>query len=403
MTNMRMTFSLAMILAVCLFSLQVRAQSGVTGAVITPNDFNKGSDSERIEMAIREALKTGANSIEIPRYDHVRDKPVWLIDRAILLPSDFTLYLRDCLVRLAPGTQDNIITNAGARTRPLSSNKNIRIIGSGNAVLSGGLESHWDEPGDRNGYKFIGILLYDTRHFTIEGIKMEETQGYGISVENGCAFGRISNIDFENTARYPTQDGIDVRKGCHDIIIENITGILGDDVVALNGLSDKKMKQGVADPSIKSVMVGAGIPRDNDDIYNIIVNNVKATTPMNIIRILNHDGIKIYNVFISNVMDTSQEGDTIRSQGKIPIKDRPANAIRIGDHRYWAESKKQFGDTYNIFINNVVSRARRTVLIQGPLKDCIMRNIVGYGGNEVLVEYRDDERKENVIIDAIQF
>lgn len=116
--------------------------STVKGQPITPNAFKGGSDSDRIERAIAMALKTGANSVEIPRVNAHRETAEWLIDRAILLPSDFTLVLHDCLIRLSPGTRDNIITNTGARTSPLSSNKNIKIVGKGNAILSGGLEAH---------------------------------------------------------------------------------------------------------------------------------------------------------------------------------------------------------------------------------------------------------------------
>ena len=69
---------------------------------VTPNEF-AGSDSERIERAIAKACETGERSIEIPRMNAARKDAVWLIDRAILLPDDFTLRLTDCLVRLAPG------------------------------------------------------------------------------------------------------------------------------------------------------------------------------------------------------------------------------------------------------------------------------------------------------------
>jgi len=44
-------------------------------AVITPNQYLKDSDSDRIEAAIADALKSGINSIEIPRYNNVSKKP----------------------------------------------------------------------------------------------------------------------------------------------------------------------------------------------------------------------------------------------------------------------------------------------------------------------------------------
>ena len=77
-------------------------QPTMSDAPITPNQFANGSDSERIEAAIAEGLRTGVNSVAISRMNQKTMKPIWLIDRAILVPSDFTLLLNDCLVRLRP-------------------------------------------------------------------------------------------------------------------------------------------------------------------------------------------------------------------------------------------------------------------------------------------------------------
>ncbi len=365
-----------------------------TSLIITPNQYKKGSDSDRIESAISDALKAGINSIEIPRVDQVHRKTEWLIDRAILLPSDFTLILNDCLVRLAPGIQDNIITNRGARTDPLSENKNIRIIGQGNAVLSGGLEAHFDPPGDVSGYRTIGILLNETKYFTIEGIKMEETQAWAILVE-GCAYGRISNVDFNNSAKYPNQDGIDLNC-CHDIMIENITGITGDDMIALVGSrSDESLitskSKGTA---TQRMSVGRTGKMENDDIYNITISNIKGTSVGNcsIIRMLNMDGVKMYNIFINNIMDTSKESEKGDSR-----------AILIGDVRYWTIRMSQLGETSRIFVNNVVSRAPVVIQVRASLTNSIFNNIIGYGENSKVFEYWDKSQIGNVIVDAHKF
>jgi len=383
----------------------------ISNEIITPNNFKKGSDSDRIEVAIEAALKSGDNSIEIPRYDKVNGKAVWLIDRAILLPSDFTLILRDCLVRLAPGVQDNIITNIGARSMPLSGDENINIIGIGNATLSGGLKAHYKKPGDSNGYKTIGVLLYNTQHFIIEGIKMEETQCWAISIENGTASGKISDIEFANTWRYPNQDGIDIRKGCHDIIIENITGTTGDDLIALTGMRDRNLDWKQENREVRegtrklSMQVGGSGCRKDDDIYNITIDNIKGTTVgkqcCSLIRLLNHDGVKIYNIFINDVMDTAKDGEGATNQ-----------AINIGDdHPYWRTKKNQLGETSRIFINNVISNAPTVVRIRGTLKDSRLTNIVGYGKNinlrvynsNGLIQYGKEAKIENVQIDASQY
>lgn len=359
----------------------------VCAAQITPNDLTDGSDSDRIDAAVAKALREGDNSIEIPRMNRKSGKPLWLIDRAILLPSDFTLVLRDCLVRLAPGVQDNIVRNEGTVKEPMTGNENIRIIGIGNAVLSGGVSAHFDPPGDRSGWKTIGVLLYDTKNFVIEGLTVEEPQAWGVSVENGCAYGRIANLVFRNTNKYPNQDGVDVRKGCHDILIENISGVTGDDAVALTGLRSDKPHN-----NRKCMQVGGCEPRSDDDIYNITVRNITARVSggHHIVRLLNQDGIKLYNIFISDVVDTSGSEDKRIQAG-----------VKIGDMNYWSISRCQPGDTFNIFVDNVLTRGITAVKIQGPLKNAVLRNIAGYDGCTNLVQ--QTAPMENVIIDSKQF
>jgi hypothetical protein len=379
--------------------------------VISPNSFTEGSASDRIEASIRKAINLGINSIEIPRFDRITGKTVWLIDRAIVLPSDFTLILRDCFIRLSPGTRDNIITNSGARTQPLTENQNINILGTGNVILSSGLETHFDLPGDKSGYRTIGVLLYNTEHFTIENIIIEESQAWAISLENGCAFGRISNVEFRNSGKYPNQDGIDLRKGCHDIIIENITGTTGDDMIALTGLRNpdldwktevREREEGKRKPSMQ---VGGSGWRENDDIYNISINNVKGTHVgrqcCSLIRLLNNDGVKIYNVFINDIMDTAPDG-----------KGQTDQAINIGDdHPYWTRERNKLGETSRIFIDNVVSNAPSVIRIRGTLKDSRLTNISQYGTNNNprryenngLIVYGKDVKVENVKIEAFQY
>lgn len=388
MKSRRCFFVLSFFIAIAglAFPASLPPQKEMISIPPTPNDFDRASDSERIEAAIEAAIKSGIRSIEIPRMNARTAKPEWLIERAIVIPSDFTLLLNDCLIRLSPGTQDNIITNAGARTHPLSANRNIRIIGRGNAVLSGGLGAHFNPPGDRSGWRTIGILFYNTQHFSIENLQMEETQAWAISLENGCAYGRVSGIEFKNTNKYPNQDGIDVRKGCHDITIENITGVTGDDTVAITGLLYKQP------PNTKSMQL-VSEPTDADDIYNITIRNIRATVAggHHIVRLLNHDGIKIYNVSIDNVMDTSRAGDP-----------RNRAAVKIGDTNYSSISLAQLGDTSRIFVSNVVSRATHVIMIQGTLQDATFRDIVGYDGNSALIHYGKAPIK-NLKIEAQQF
>ena len=70
-------------------------------ALITPNDF-EGDDSSRIEAAIKKACETGERSVEIPRMNEARKDAIWLIDRAILLPTTSRLSCATALCGLLP-------------------------------------------------------------------------------------------------------------------------------------------------------------------------------------------------------------------------------------------------------------------------------------------------------------
>jgi len=338
---------------------------GLAGGV-TPNEMAGTNDSGRIEAAIAQALATGENEVVIPRFNARTGGESWLLSRAMLLPSNLRLVLDDCLVRLAPGTQDNLIRNAGTAAVPMSGNTNITIVGAGRATLSGGTEAHFDPPGDKSGWRTIGILLYNTQNFTLRDFAMEETQAWAISLENGCAYGAVSNIVFSNTNKYPNQDGVDVRKGCHHIVIASISGQTGDDSVALTGLRSS------LDGSVTSRMqIGDAWPAASDDIHDIAVRNVRTFVAggHHTVRLLNHDGIKLYNITISDVYDQSAAGQT-----------RARAGLKIGDSGYWTLAQNQLGETYNIFATNLNSRASSVVLIQGTLKDAVLCNLRPFDG-----------------------
>lgn len=337
--------------------------AGGLSAAVSPLAF-EGSDSDRIGQAIERSCSDGSRMVTIP------SKPngaAWMIDRAILLPSDFTLELDGCLVQLAPGTRDNLIRNVGAVEGRISSNRNITVRGRNGAILCGGVENHYapNRSGDVNGWTTIGILLCSVDGFMIEGVTLRETQAWGISVENGCMNGRIAGIRFEDTNRMRNQDGIDIRKGCHDIVIEDVTGVCGDDVVALTALrSDNPVP-----PGRRSMQIGGKFPTDHDDVYNVTIRDVKARCAggHGVIRLLCQDGIRMHHITVSNVMDTTD----------IARGDKPAQAtVRIGDVNYWSMCPAKLGDMHHILVDGLDARGLLGVWIKGALRDSTLRNVV---------------------------
>lgn len=344
------------------------------------------TDSDIINSLIKEAVDNGTRRAVIKRKEN--GSP-WFIDRAILVPSDFTLIVDDCIVQLAPGVKDNIIRNKGAVPCAVESNRNITIKGKGKAILCGGTESHYSpcRSGDTNGWRTIGILLVAVQNFAIENLTIRETQSWGVSIESGSSNGVVRDLNFEDTDQNFNQDGVDIRRGCHDILIENITGLVGDDAVALTALrvlpgtkssrqppeapypeSNEEAKQLIEEKGRFAMELGPSANDQNDDIYNITIRNIVARSVggHGIIRLLCHDGIKMHHIKVTDVVDTANE----KAGHKLCFA-----TIRIGDKNYWSSYPTKLGDMHNITVSNIAANGKVGITISGPLKDASISNI----------------------------
>ena len=109
-------------------------------------------------------------------------------------------------------------------------------------------------------------------------------------------------------------DGIDIRVGCHDIIIENITGFVQDDSVALTALPYNGVKK-------------HAVEGESYDIYNVIIKNIMTSAFHSNVRLLNqccdNNVARLYNILIDGVFDTSLDA-------KFYVG-RSAASVRIGN------------------------------------------------------------------------
>ena len=161
--------------------------------------------------------------------------------------------------------------------------------------------------------------------------------------------------------RVLNRDGLDLRKGCRNITIENITGNAGDDLIALTALNRTVRKSGQLG---STEFYGGSAEPGTMDIFNITIRNVRGYTAggHHIIRLLNNGGVKLYNIQISNLLDTSPEGINAYA------------AVKIGDQNYGGSSP--LGDTFGIQISTVISKAKNVILLGGSLKDSMISDIL---------------------------
>jgi len=336
------------------------------------------NDSLNIQAAITAACDKKENKVTIPRINPRTQEPLWEITETIYLPSDFTLVLDNCHLRLADGVFCNMFCSEGAYEKSPKEQKNISIVGIGNALLDGGIPNGLTEKtslkdGNPHIAKNTMILFRNVSGFKVENIAMKEQRWWGITFMY-CDHGRISNIDFAATNITPNQDGIDLRVGCHDIAIENISGFTGDDTIALTGVT------GILYEMFK-------VDGKSDDIYNVIIRNVTSHVSggHHIVRLLNHDLVKLYNIIIDGILDTSEDVNA-------------KAALKIGDARYSHIRKSILGETHNITARNIVSRAKVGVLLGGTVSDSYFSNIQQYGGYAIGSNLCD---VENLLFDGI--
>lgn len=340
-----------------------------------PFDFD-GTHSERIQAAVDKAISTGKNTVVIPRITPEGGQ-IWTADKTILLPSNITLILDNCHIRMADGVMcpmfKNSLANTAEGTKKENVQENINIIGKGNVVLDGGNNNGLNEQtSEKDGmpsvWENLTIYLHNVQNFSVKGIKFKDWRWWAMAFMY-ARFGRIEDISFELSEDYKTmfeeiskgkwrnQDGIDLRVGCHDIAIKNIYGQTGDDVIALTALNGKR--------EIAEKVEGL-----SSDIHDVSVKSVFATCVYcAIVRILNHFGNKIYNIVI----------DDIHEIGECENSPRAQMGIRMGDVVYALSKGKdaliKHGELFNISISNIFLRSMIGVQFDSTVKNLHVNNM----------------------------
>lgn len=393
---------------------------------INVNQFkNCACDSDMIQAALDAAVKTG-QSVLVPKYNERTGKPIWEITKTVLLHDESVLLLQNCHLRLADGVVCNMFANENARKpialEPEGTQRNIQIRGIGNVLLDGGnhngvyedngISRKVTKPSIHNISENAMFFIQNVERLLIENIKIKDQRYWAIALYKVC-YSRVANIHFDSSSNVPNQDGVDLCKGCHDVIVENITGCVGDNIVAMLATEDE-----IYQKVTKTLRDG--------DIHNITVRNVMAygVGGCSLIRLLNHDGYKIYNVRIDNVIEvspwsendapvatnpdlvikTDDEGNIIPWKKLVPGEKgyRIESAIIIGESYWYSKEKAKHGDTFGISVSNVMTHGRFGVFINNTLTDSSFDNIRMFGNGYAAV-YFGEGHVENVTFSNITY
>ena len=347
--------------------------------------------SEHIAQLIEAGVRDGSRTATV--------SDNWEIRTAVRIPSDFTLILENCHLRMADNVFSNLFVNEHHDTeagRTISgTDRNITIIGRGSAVIDGGTynglsEKTQYEPGMPPIWKNNLILFTNVSGFRITGVHCRNQRWWALNFIY-CSDGYLGDLDFcandisidKNGNIYhkldrsvdadvlvKNADGIDIRQGCHDILIENITGFTEDDSVAVTGLTGR----------MENTFAVEGIAAD---IRNIEVRNIATASFCTNVRLLNQGGIRMHDIFVDGVEDTSKDS---------PHMEVGLYAVRIGDNRLYGERHSTCEETYNITVRNVRGRGTAVVSLAGAIANLEMSGIESIDGAELLIDERTEAR-----------
>ena len=101
-------------------------------------------------------------------------------------------------------------------------------------------------------------------------------------------------------------------------------------------------------------------------ICNVQIKNVCSDCgPCANVRLLTKDGNKLHDITVDGVTDA-----------RTCTAYRAGATVRIGDPNY-GKAADSAGDTYNITVRNVDSKANSAVLVCGPIKNSVIEGIKG--------------------------
>lgn len=358
---------------------------------ISALQFDCSTDSAKIQMAIQKAKSVGVNKVVIPQ----KDTP-WIITETISLPDDIEILIDGAHLVLADDTFINMFATENYLKKEKTQQKNIEIHGKNGAVLDGGKYNGLSEKNHKEKGIHISVnttmMFYYTQNLNVHDLKLVNQRWWAITnmfVENSS----YKNIEFkadlsridENGVHYPDQlpqkyhetyvmnaDGIDLRVGCNNITIENITGFTEDDTVALTALG------GFEQPFFPDGKC--------TDIHHITIKNINSDCFVcSNVRLLCGRGHKIHDILIDSVTDARTNPHYMSKA-----------TVRIGDVLYATESLSQKGDMYNITVKNVMSKGITGVSLCRPIIDSVIDGVTNQNHSYVPVEIIHDAELDNV-------
>lgn len=356
---------------------------------------NSGKDDEAISacFADRKNAKEPATVIFSGK-DYV-------ISRAILIPSDTTVIIDGCRIKQADFTFDNVfrgdnllLADDAPYGFPLDIKpiENIKIIGKNGAEIHGAKKhpkllnyatQKTEEPlGDFWGWRTLTISLSRCSGFEICGFALENARCWALSFDM-CTGGHIHDLRLNTNVK--NGDGIDFRSGCHNCIVENITGYTSDDTIACTAVTNGKATL----PAPSRVYPGeyylypmeptaylAEKTAYEKDISDITIRNIRTCGKEHCLICLASGGCRVHNIRIENIAEEAP------ADGAVPFREATVK-IYTG---YGSGYTK--GDLHDITVSDVHGAyADNTFFCNADVENVVLRNITHTHNKAIRMDY----------------
>ena len=356
---------------------------------LTPNqDGIMGhTDSESIQNAVDTAAEQGINLVVIPRWNVRTQQAKWELEKAVKVPSNMTIVFLQAYLRQADFCYENMFTNTRAyesEGRCIAHEEHdLTFTGIGDAVLDGGkpnglLEKTCNLYGLPDKRYNATVLFNNVRNLVLENIQFRQSRWYGTYFIH-CDTCRISNLDFDEWEDCCNRDGVDIRSGCHNFLVENITGTTGDDTVALNNLGNDGND-------------GRYVEGKDPDTLNMVIRNVKSDAGRWFtVRLLCQDRHLEQNFTLDTIMDASCS----ENQKNVDA------TVMVGSHEYHYKIPAQLGDLAHLTIRDIYSRGRQAVAFGGCSDDVTVSNIHVHGDGCNAVSVRQEANVRDIRVNGV--
>lgn len=315
-----------------------------TNALVNANDpiYFGDTDAQSLQNALDAAA---GKALLIPRYNARTGESIRNIDKTLRIPSDTTVILLDAHLRLEDFTYCNLFTNEKGA-------KNIRILGVGSAVLdSGKFNGLKEKNADTLGFGPItdNALLFFAG---VEGLKTEhlhliQNRWYCVYCV-ACQNARLADLDLCAHPNFPDMGGIRLHGGCRNVLVENVTGLTGEDAIVL-----------CAEDGDDRLFASACTDVSDIHIRTVKVNASRAS----MVLLKARDGRKIHRIRVENLLDCS-----LPEQKKLPF-----GCIQVGN----TESK----NISDLLLRDMTGRGESTVQMGGESQNVTLSNIHSFGSS----------------------